>query len=967
MAGFSYIDEINWKYVNSGTADLLSSSGTTLTDLPETQSRTGSAVYQTTRTKCFGIPSTKEIWLKFDVFTTLSTRWRAYNGGSNGASGVTAQTDGGLAYFANDTNLSPNGNNIAGVVKNQLQSVVLHMVSDSSAGIVEAWVDGEFIYKATGNVNNGNDFADIYLQSDGSGTFFSNVLISNIQSPPIARQVNIKPAIFATALIDLPTAEIDIKPELFAVVATKPPTAEIDFLPEIYVTIKDDAPTAEIDIQPEIWAIIRPLAHLEDTTADTLLRAGLTQTARGDTLRKITFTPAIESATADTKLVIGQTQIVSADTSRKIQRTEIATADTCRALREFATADTLRIICSHEEITADTVIRRPHELRYVVETPARRLLKAAPAPSIVNSFKDYGVASFEVTLNERTLSDNFTVEVAREMAINEAVRGQLLDYQFNFLVEETSQQGLIQTVKGMYDIDKLLYSHIDSSGTISYRNGDTQEITAAITAGYFIYNKDETTTVVCAKATDIIIRTADYLGLTPNIRIQNFTPYNLSGTTNITYSDLISTLFSWTSRLPQRQINVFIRGGTLHCIQRGLENSAVDISDWKHSRPKVDKKLLRTMYNNPFGNSKIKDKDKDDDPNQPSGEWQEEEIVRPFSGTISFEDDGSYTSLVYKKGLLRSETSRTSNNKISTYSRTTYTYVEVFPEGTTDLAIFLHNLVGDFYLGSKYTESTTIQYNGVHLIVIDGTEVGKGKAEAKVEDKTKIETYSYNEYVYKGTGAENLYLYKEYEGNYKAEYVWNQTVNTTTGRTQSAGWEFDYDETNDRQTFHIPVGNGWYATSVFLNGEPQGSTLSQGKPGNKVSPYTINEVQKTFTTVTYDPDDDDGDDSGHSSAEDEYEEWRRRLSPVADTSFPVRELDLIRVLTQALYWLNRKTQETVHVDITDEIINGVPTINHIVDFTERVILDGNEYFLVSNQISFTPRSLIQKLQLVRWY
>ncbi len=76
---------------------------------------------------------------------------------------------------------------------------------------------------------------------------------------------------------------------------------------------------------------------------------------------------------------------------------------------------------------------------------------------------------------------------------------------------------------------------------------------------------------------------------------------------------------------------------------------------------------------------------------------------------------------------------------------------------------------------------------------------------------------------------------------------------------------------------------------------------------------------------------------------------------------------MIRKLTRELYWLNRKTQETVTVDILDEIKNGVPTIGHIIDFTERVILNGAEFFLVSNQISFTPRSLIQKLQLVRWY
>ena len=68
----------------------------------------------------------------------------------------------------------------------------------------------------------------------------------------------------------------------------------------------------------------------------------------------------------------------------------------------------------------------------------------------------------------------------------------------------------------------------------------------------------------------------------------------------------------------------------------------------------------------------------------------------------------------------------------------------------------------------------------------------------------------------------------------------------------------------------------------------------------------------------------------------------------------------------AYKWLNRKIQVTVTVDLIDEITNGVPTLNHVVDFTERVRLDGVEYFLVSNAISLTTRKLIQHLQLVRW-
>ena len=166
-----------WQYINLGTANTLIIAGTTLTNLPATQSKTGTAFYQTTRAKCFDIPATDEIWLKFDVYFDGSNRWRAYNGVSNVTTGITAQTSGELSFFSNGNN---NQGNFSGVcITNQLQTVLLHMMSGSSDGIIEAWVDGDFIYRYTGDVNHGEDFADIYLQSDGSGTFFSNVIISN--------------------------------------------------------------------------------------------------------------------------------------------------------------------------------------------------------------------------------------------------------------------------------------------------------------------------------------------------------------------------------------------------------------------------------------------------------------------------------------------------------------------------------------------------------------------------------------------------------------------------------------------------------------------------------------------------------------------------------------------------------------------------------------------------------------------
>ena len=87
----------------------------------------------------------------------------------------------------------------------------------------------------------------------------------------------------------------------------------------------------------------------------------------------------------------------------------------------------------------------------------------------------------------------------------------------------------------------------------------------------------------------------------------------------------------------------------------------------------------------------------------------------------------------------------------------------------------------------------------------------------------------------------------------------------------------------------------------------------------------------------------------------------------ADTEFPVIGDDYLWELTKAIEWLNRKTQETVTVEILANIHNGVPDVKHIVDFTERIKFNGNEYFLVSNVVELTPRSLRQTIKMTRWY
>ena len=172
-------------YVNPGRADLLTiSGGTTLTDLPASQSKTGVAFYQPTQSACFGIPAIKEIWIRCDIYTTSNysngDRLRIYNVGSNDiTNGFSTNPTISDQYMLWHNDIRKDGASF--LASNKLQTLFLHMKSDASNGVVEyrfANGDGD---KYTGNVNNGNDFDNVFIQMDGSNIWVSNVVISNVQ------------------------------------------------------------------------------------------------------------------------------------------------------------------------------------------------------------------------------------------------------------------------------------------------------------------------------------------------------------------------------------------------------------------------------------------------------------------------------------------------------------------------------------------------------------------------------------------------------------------------------------------------------------------------------------------------------------------------------------------------------------------------------------------------------------------
>ena len=548
-------------------------------------------------------------------------------------------------------------------------------------------------------------------------------------------------------------------------------------------------PFGRVHLKPIIYATVTPVFRQPvQVNGDTSRRLNASISSRSDTLRDIRIVKKIT---------------VMGDTQRRIGH------------RASVVADTKRTLTRQSRILADTRIEIPHTLTYA-------------------AFREQGIRSFSVTLGELTLSDNVQLETVHPLSIGDSVQGRVLDYAFRFLVEETSQRGIVQSVKGTYSKDTLLYMPIHIYVERAKVSRYAAEIAAALSLRLY-------------RLTDDFIPSQNFEG------------------GGMTYHDFISALFGWTAKLPQRQINVFIRGDTLHIIQRGMEESVIDITNWPHAQPTIERKLLRSVWHSSHNDS--------------TGAHNEKDTVPiPFTGTISFKE----ISRTYSNGFLVRETNE---NGYSTYSY----------DGE--------------YLAEKRTHN------------VDGST-------------------SRTDYSYASTGRD-VYLFKEWERTTEA-------VNDGKKHTEYDWEDWSNEKGTERITYHAPLGYGWYATTVYVDGVLEGSSLSQGKPGGKASQFTVEQSNLSL--------------GAHYASDDTLP-----YSSLIDTEFPVVGSEYLQTLTRAIEWLNRKTQETVTVEIRVRIQNGIPDIDHIVDFTERIRFEGHEYFLQSNTVELTPRLLRQTIKVVRWY
>ena len=161
--------------------------------------------------------------------------------------------------------------------------------------------------------------------------------------------------------------------------------------------------------------------------------------------------------------------------------------------------------------------------------------------------------------------------------------------------------------------------------------------------------------------------------------------------------------------------------------------------------------------------------------------------------------------------------------------------------------------------------------------------------------------------------------------------------------------EYDYKGSlvNQRVTTKSPTGRG-QATSD----DDSGGTSGSGNTGDdRTTPYQRGQTSSTAQAFK---------DAANPNLKAEKESRTLNGLSLYDSSFPIHNVDKLIELTEAISWLNRRTKETVTMTIYE--------YPHLIDFNDRILFNGAQYFLVSNVAMTNARVFNeQRVTFTRWY
>ena len=538
-----------------------------------------------------------------------------------------------------------------------------------------------------------------------------------------------------------------------------------------------------------------------------------------------------------------------------------------------------------------------------------------------------GLQSLEINISEQQLTDQITFVASHKFTILQYVGGQYFDYRYELRIESLMKQGALYTYHCCSNIDKLLYTQCGytTTETTTIEDDTKPQITDDTSDGDDDEVVDENDPIAVMEAEEKeLIETGKYFTLKeyaenlsrsdvdrvlePILRLGEYGNfYSSIGNQDLdgrTFADMIREIFGWTARIPHKLINIYIRADKIFFVQRGEEEHKIDITQTAHTQPTITQELVRTFW----GATPY------------STTEIEEEILgtRGLGGSNSDTPDsgddpthsGDSESGNKENAWLAAGSVTTSNSSGTTTTNYSYTANGVLTSATTT---FVSNDEEQ-----NFIEKITYSYNGNGLLESATTTITHPNAPE--EDRQTVISYGY---ITLADGKTFLAHEStaEYEKNSEGAFELVDTTIITkspTGRGQGGAVD--------------SKGRGGAGGNI---GDDRVTPYQIRSAFNTARANSIQTLKKTTATTI----------NGFLGV---------------DPSFPLLQFAARAEVTSALASLNRKIKETVSLNVYN--------FEHIIDFNDKIILNGIEYFLVSNTIKTTSRIYNeQSLTLVRWF
>lgn len=373
---------------------------------------------------------------------------------------------------------------------------------------------------------------------------------------------------------------------------------------------------------------------------------------------------------------------------------------------------------------------------------------------------------------------------------------------------------------------------------------------------------------------------------------------------NETYASALQKIFGWTSIIPTRVINVFRRGSGLTALQRGKEYND-DIDVTGYCDEVVYEYSKMNLL---FSSSKAYYLTGDNSDTKSDDSTDTSDPNTYLSG--QFTDDNNQQTLNYRYGLLTSESFLSTDGTIN--STTTYTYSAIYPPA---------NMLSKVLTRTENPNTT----------VPDPSTI--------TSFPYKVVTKIVNSSSLTNTMAENG---SDLVGS--TEEI--QTTTTGYNITDKSGTTvaFTDEETHSSSTIYSDMGQGQWSVTTYKDTKLTGSQVVTGNPGAKASPYSI----KTNSTMA-------------SRKGKHVKTARTKLSGkfAGSMNINVSDQDTISSVAADIESLNGKTQERVTL-----VYHG----SKFIDYTSKIVYNGNKYYLDGNNITIDPdNGTKQALVLLRWY